>query len=202
MIVVSHVINILLICLASGELLWNAAPFLLSDVILVNVDVIAKRVQVAAEDKRRVHEAARVHEFAFLADLHLLDVQHEHAAEDLESDGALATKDQDLVVSDLVCEAHVARDPLGLVAIGLSDLLPDVLGDVIALDRVHNLTLIDSTAKCEDEIVLEAAQCYARTGDSETVNLLPLVLSDVVDLTEAINLTVDEGAYDVNEALK
>ena len=57
---VSLVINILLIGLASGELLWNAAPLLLSDVILVNVDVIAKRVQVAAEDKRRVHEAARV----------------------------------------------------------------------------------------------------------------------------------------------
>ena len=136
------------------------------------------------------------------ANLHLLDIQNEHSAEDLESDGALATEDQDLVVSDLVCEAHVARDPVRLVTVGRSDLLPDVLGNVIALDCVHNLALVDTTAKREDEVVLEAAQSHAGAGDSETVDLLPLVLSDVVHLAEAIDLAVDEGANDVDEALQ
>ena len=98
--------------LISGELLRNAAPFLLSDVILMNVDVITKCVHVATKHKRCVHEAARIHEFAFLSDLHLLDVQYKHSAEDLECDGTLSTKDQDFIVSDLISKAHVSRNPL------------------------------------------------------------------------------------------
>lgn len=157
---------------------------------------------MATEDKRSVHEATRVHEFALFANLHLLDVEYEHATEDLESDGTLTTKDQDLIVSDLVCEAHVARNPLGFVAVRRCNLLPYVLGNVVALDCIHNLALVNTTTKREDEVVLEATQCHTGAGDSETVDLLPLVLSDVVHFAEAIDLAVDEGANDVNEALQ
>lgn len=68
----------------------------------MNVDVITKCVHVATKDKRGVHEAARIDEFAFLSDLHLLHVKHEDTAEDLECDGTLSTKDQDFIVSHLI----------------------------------------------------------------------------------------------------
>ena len=187
----------------SRELLWNAIPFLFCDAVLVDENVVSEGVEIASEYQWRVHERARVYQFAFLADLHLLDVEYEAAVEDLESERALATEYQDLIVRNLVGKTHVSRDPLRFIKRSRStgDLLPHVFRDVIALNRVNYVLLVDSTTKCKDEVVFEGAEGHARSCDSETVYLLPLVLLDVVDLTEAIHLTVDERADDINESL-
>ena len=134
---------------------------MLRNVVLVNVDVIAERVQVTAKNKRRVHEAARVHKFAFLADLHLLHVEHEASVENLERDRTLTAEDEYLIVSDLIGKTHIARDPLGLVTKWLRNLLPNVLRDVVALNRVNDLTLVHPAAERKDEVILEAAECHA-----------------------------------------
>lgn len=81
------------------------------------------------------------------------------------------------------------------------DFLPDIFGDVITLDGVHDVLLIDSTSKCEDEVVLERAEGNTRSRNSQAVDLLPLILLDVVDLAEPVDLAVDEGADNVDVAL-
>ena len=134
---------------------------MLGNVIVVNVDVIAERVQVTAKNKRRVHETARVHKLAFFADLHLLHVEHEATVENLERDRTLTAEDEYLIISNLIGKTHVAGDPLGLVTEWLRNLLPYVLGDVVALDRVNDLALVHSAAEREDEVVLEAAEGHA-----------------------------------------
>ena len=77
--------------------------------------------------------------------------------------------------------------------------MPDILGNIVTLNCVNNLALVDSAAKSKNEVVLEAAESNTRASDSKTVNLLPLVFADVIDFTEAVDLTVDEGADDVDE---
>ena len=99
----------------SWKLFRNTIPFLLSDVVLVDVYVIAKSVKVASEDQRSVHKRAGINQFALLTNFHLFDVEYETAVKDLESVSTLASENEDLVVSDLVGETHVPRDPLGLV---------------------------------------------------------------------------------------
>ena len=76
-------------------------------VVLVHINVIAVGLHVAVEDKRRVHKGARVNKTSSLLDLHLLDIEYEAAVEDMESNSALPTKKNNLVVSDLVCQSHV-----------------------------------------------------------------------------------------------
>ena len=80
--------------------------------------------------------------------------------------------------------------------------MPDILGNIVTLNGINNLTLVDSAAKSKNEVVFEAAESDTRASDSETINLLPLVFADVIDFTEAIDLTVDEGADDVDETLQ
>lgn len=186
----------------SRELLWNAVPLLLGDAVLVDENIVSEGVEVAAENQWGIHEGAGVDKLAFFADLHLLDVEYEAAVEDLEGEGALTAKYEDLVVRDLVGQAHISRDPLGLVKRGgsASDLLPNVLGDIIALNCVNYVLLVDSAAKSEDEVVLERAESDARSRHSQAVNLLPLVLLDVVNLAESVDLAVDEGTYNVDES--
>ena len=65
-------------------------------------DVIAIGVETVAEDERRVHERAGVNQTASLVDLHALHVEDEHSVEDLEGQSALASKDHDFLLSDLV----------------------------------------------------------------------------------------------------
>ena len=137
-----------------------------------------------------------------LTNLHLLDVKNKTAIEDLGRDGTLTAKNQDLVVGHLISKTHIARNPIRLVAEWSGDLLPDVLGDVVALDRVHNLALVDSTAKSKDEVVFEAGQGHAASRNPEAVDLRPLVLPNVVNFTRAKDLAVHEAADNVDEAFK
>ena len=75
---------------------------MLSDIVLVNVHVVAERVESASKDKRRVHETAGVHQLASLLNLKLLHVKHEDSVEHLLRESALASENDDLVLSDLV----------------------------------------------------------------------------------------------------
>ena len=76
--------------------------------------------------------------------------------------------------------------------------MPDVLGNIIALNGVNDSFLVDSSSKREDIVVFERAKCHTRSCNSETVDLLPLIFLDVINLTESIDLRIDECAYDVN----
>ena len=92
----------------------------------MHVDVIAVGVQVVVEHERRVHEGAGVNKTTPLLDFHLLDVEYETAVEDMESNSALPTKKNNLVVSDLVCQSHVRWHPIRLVYFRTCNLLPHV----------------------------------------------------------------------------
>ena len=73
----------------------------------------------------------------------------------MESECTFASEEQDLVVSDLMGKAHVAWHPVGLVDLWCSNFLPDIARDVINFYCVNNSLLIDSSAECEDIIVLK-----------------------------------------------
>jgi hypothetical protein len=90
-----------LLC-SSGEGFWNATPLLLSNVIFVDIDIISKSVQVSAKHQGGVHERTRIDEFAFVRDSHFLDVEYEASIEDLLSNSALSSENDDFVISDLV----------------------------------------------------------------------------------------------------
>ena len=79
--------------------------------------------------------------------------------------------------------------------------MPDVLADIVTLDSIYNIFLINSTSKGKNVVVFERAQGDARSGDSQRVDLLPLVFLDIIDLTEPVNLTVDERANNIDESL-
>ena len=141
----------------SWELLGNAIPFLLSNAVFMDENIIAKGVQVAAEYQWSVHKRAWVNQFSLLPDFHLLDVEYKAAVKDLESQGALTSKNQDFVVRDLVGKAHIARNPLRFVQRRGSalNLLPDVLRDVVTLNCINYILLIDPSTECENEVVFE-----------------------------------------------
>jgi len=87
---------------ASRERFWDAGPFLLRNVVFVDVDVVSEGVEVPAEHERGVHEWAWVNELTFLFDFHFLDIEYEASVENLLSQGAFSTENDDLVVRDLV----------------------------------------------------------------------------------------------------
>lgn len=146
----------------SRESFRNAAPFLFGNAILVDVNIISKSIQVAAEHQGRIHEGAWIDELSFFIDLHFLDIEYEASIEDLLSDCTFTTKNHDFIVRNLVCKTHVTRDPVRLINGQICristcgyNLLPHILGDVIALNGVNNVFLINSTSKCKNEVVLE-----------------------------------------------
>ena len=79
--------------------------------------------------------------------------------------------------------------------------MPNVFADVIAFNSVNDVLLINSASKGEDVIVLEGAQCNTRSGNSQRVDLLPLVLLNVVNLTEPVNLAVNESTHHIDKSL-
>lgn len=181
--------------------LGDDGPFLLWDVVLVDVNVVAIGVEAVVEDQRSVHEAAGVDKATTLAKLHFLNVEHEAAVEDVEGSCALSTEQQNLVIGDLVGEAHVAGHPARLVDLGRSYFLPDVARDVVDLDGVHNPFLVDTTSECKDVVVLEDTEGGSGAGHTHISNKLPFVLLGVVYLTVAINLIANERANDIDKVL-
>ena len=78
----------------------------------MDVNVVSKGIQIAAENKRSIHERAWVHQLALFTDLHLLHIEDEAAIKDLEGERALSAKYEDLVICDLVGETHVTGNPV------------------------------------------------------------------------------------------
>lgn len=79
--------------------------------------------------------------------------------------------------------------------------MPDVLGDVVTLDCINDILLVYTTSEREDVVVLKCTQSNTRSSNSETVNLFPLILLDVIDLTKSVDLAIYEGTDDVDKAL-
>ena len=75
---------------------------MLSNIVLMDVDIVSIGVHVTSEDQGGVHERARIDEFAFFSHLHFLDIKYEASVEDLLGQSTFAAKNNDLVVSNLV----------------------------------------------------------------------------------------------------
>jgi len=179
--------------------LQDYRPFLLRNVVLVHVNIIAKCVHIVVKHERGVHEWARVDKTTALLYNHLFDVENKTPVKDLESDGALATENHDFVVSNLVGQTHVTCYPFALVDQRSSDFLPDVTLDVIHFNSINNALLINTTTESEQVLVLEWAQSNASSGHSHVSNLLPFVLLSVVSFAVGINLVVDESTDNIDK---
>ena len=82
--------------------LRNGRPLVLRDVVLVHIDIVSVCVKMVVEDKRRIHEGARINKTSSLFDFHFLNVEDKTSVEYLERNCALATEENDFVVCDLV----------------------------------------------------------------------------------------------------
>ena len=167
----------------------------------MNINVIAISVEAAIEHKWCVHEAARINQTTSLTNLHFLHIEDKAAIEDMEGECTFTSEEQDLVVSDLMGKAHVARHPVGLVDLRGCDFLPDIARDVINFYCVNNSLLIHSSTKCEDVIVLKDTQGSSSARDTHIGNEFPLILLRIVHFTVSVDLVADKRANDVNEVL-
>jgi len=77
----------------------------------MDIDIVSECIHVASKDEWSIHEGAWINELTFLFDLHFLNVEQETSIEDLLSQGTLSSKDEYLIVSDLVGKTHVTWDP-------------------------------------------------------------------------------------------
>lgn len=124
----------------------------------MNVNVIAIGIETVIEDQWRVHKRTRIHQAASLTNLHLLNIEYEAAVENVESHSTFPTEEQNLVIGDLMGQAHIGGHPLRFVDFWRCNFLPYVTTDVITLDGIDDAFLIDSTSKGEDVIVLKDAK--------------------------------------------
>ena len=167
----------------------------------MHVDVVSVGVEVRVEDEGRVHERAGVHQTAPLTNLHFLNIEDEAPVEDVESRRAFATKEDDLVVGDLMSKAHVGGHPVRLVDFSATNFLPHISGDVINFDCVHDALLVDSSSEGEDVVVLKDAKGGSCAWNSHISDQLPLILLGIVNLTVAVHLVAHKGANDIDEVL-
>lgn len=186
-------------CRCSGECFWDACPFLVRDIVLMNVDIISKSVKMTTKDERSIHEWTRINKFTLLFDFHALDVEYEASIENLLSKGTFTSEDDYLIISDLIRQTHVSRNPSCLINGWSSNFLPNVFGNIVAFDCVYDIFLIDSSSKCEDVVVFEWTQGNTRSCYSKTINLPPLIFLDIIDFAEWVNLAIDESSNDVDE---
>ena len=119
----------------------------------------------------------------------------------MESHCTLASKQDDLIVCDLVSKAHIRWNPLRLVHLGRSDLLPRIPRDIIHFYRVDDLLLIDTTSECKDVVVLEGTERGARPWNLHLCNNLPLIFLRIVHLTIPIDSVAYKSTHDIDEVL-
>ena len=124
----------------------------------MNVNVIAIGIETVIEDQWCVHKRTRIHQAASLTNLHLFNIEYEAAVENVESHSTFPTEEQNLVIGDLMGQAHIGGHPLRFVDFRSCNFLPYVTTDVITLDGIDDAFLIDSTSKGEDVIVLKDAK--------------------------------------------
>ena len=141
---------------SSRECFLDTDPFLFSDFVFVDVNVISKCVQVSTKYKRCIHERARVNKFSFFSDLHFLYIEYEASIEDLRSQSTFTSKNHNLIVSNLVSQTHIPLNPRGFINLRSRNFLPNIFWDIIALNSVYNSLLVNSASKCKDEVIFES----------------------------------------------
>jgi hypothetical protein len=92
----------------------------------VDIGIVTVSVETSVEDKRCVHEGAGVDKTTALTNLHLFNIENETTVKDLESHSTLASKDQDLVLSNLISQTHIGWNPFAFVYDWSRDFLPNV----------------------------------------------------------------------------
>lgn len=167
----------------------------------MHVNIIAVGIEIGVENKRRIHKRTRVDQAASLTNLHFFDIEDKAPIEDVESDGTLATEQQDLVVCDLVSQAHVGGHPVRLVDLRSTDLLPNVSRNVIYLDCINNTLLIYSAPKGKDVVVLEDTKGGSSTRHSHISDELPFILLGIVNFTVSVDLVSNKSSNDIDEVL-
>ena len=186
----------------SRESLRNTWPLLFGDVIFMNINIISKCIHVPSKDERSVHKGAWINKLASLFDLHCLNVKQETSIEDLLSQSTLPSKDKDFIICDLVCETHVTWDPRGFVDrdacswvwVRSYNFLPNILWNIITFNCINNIFLIHSSSESENEVVFEWAQSHTGPGNTQAIDLFPLIFLDIVDFTESIDLAIHKSA--------
>lgn len=189
----------------SRESLRNTRPLLFCNVIFMDIDIVSECIHVASKDEWSIHEGAWINELTFLFDLHFLNVEQETSIEDLLSQGTLSSKDEYLIVSDLVGKTHVTWDPwwfinrdaCSWVWVCSYNFLPNILWNVITFNGINNVFLIDSSSKCKNEVIFERTQSYTWSSYAQAINLFPLILLNIIDFTESIDLAIDKSANNI-----
>lgn len=128
-----------------------------------------------------------------------MDIEDKTPIENLERKSALASKNQYFMISYLVSQTHIPRDPVRLVNLRGFYFLPDVFWNIIAFDGVYDVLLIDSASECEDIFVHKSWQSYSRPCDSQRINLFPLIFLYIVNFTNSIHQAVEKCGDYINE---
>ena len=99
---------------------------MLRDIVAVDIHIVSISVEIVVEDKGRVHKGTRVNKTSSFLDLHLFNVEDKTSVEYLESDRALSSKQNDLIVRNLVSQTHVGWHPIRFVDLQVLNLLPHI----------------------------------------------------------------------------
>ena len=181
--------------------LGDDGPLLLWNVVLVDINVVSIGIQVVIEYQWSVHEGTRIDKTTSFLDLHLLHIEHKTPIEDMESHCTLATEQYDLIVSDLMSQAHVGRNPLRLVNFWSSNFFPGIPRDIVDFNSVHNLLLVNPPTKSENVVVLESAERSSSSRNLHLCNDFPLILLGVIHLTVSVNSVSHESTHNIYEVL-
>jgi hypothetical protein len=68
----------------------------------MDVHIVSICIQIAIENKRSVHEGARVYQASMFTHTHFLNIKHIATIENLKHDGTLASKNHDFLIGYLV----------------------------------------------------------------------------------------------------
>lgn len=99
---------------------------MLRDVVAVHIDIVSVSVEIVVKDKGRVHKRTRVNKTSSFLDFHLFNVEDKTSVEYLESDRALSSKQNDLIVCNLISQTHIRWNPINFVHLQVFNLLPHV----------------------------------------------------------------------------
>lgn len=168
----------------------------------MDIRIVSISVKTSVENQGSVHERARVDKTATLTNLHLFNIEDEATIENLESHCTFASKYHNFVISDLICKAHVGRNPLWFIYDWGWNLLPYISWNIVTFNSINYLFLVNTTAKRENVIIFECTETHSCSRHSHWVNLLPLVFLGIVLLTITVNRIIDISAYHINKSIQ
>jgi hypothetical protein len=98
----------------------------LGDIVAVDINIVSVSVEIVVEDKGRIHEGTRVNKTSSFLYFHLFNVEDKTSVEYLESDRALSSKQNDLIVCNLISQTHIGWHPIHFVDLQVFNLLPHI----------------------------------------------------------------------------